>query len=196
MDKPGPLRKDGLKAPVAGGSHWRRDREFSETQATAGLDLIDDRLFWSSPLRHRGGGRAWSLDGGMIAESLQRKRKADRPYVVGQWCENTHQGVPILGHSGRGGQHDVGCLVGDGPGPLRHVRPLADDVGPIRPPLGLGLDDHPAIEAPEHRPPSRRDPIGGVPEDPVVNQVEPGRSLLLREFVVPPPVRDARDRAP
>ena len=87
------LRKDGLKAPVAGVSYWRRDREFSEAQAADGLDLIDDRLFWVSPpwVSPRFRSMLWSLDGGMIVEAAH-KRKADRPYVVGQWCDYT-QGV-------------------------------------------------------------------------------------------------------
>ncbi len=87
------LRKEGLKAPVAGVSYWRRDHEFSEAQASPGLNLIDDRIYWSSPLwvAPRWRSMLWSLDGGMIVDSL-RKRKTDRPYVVGQWCDYT-QGV-------------------------------------------------------------------------------------------------------
>ncbi len=41
------LRKDGLQAPIAGVSHWRREPEFCDAQAAPGLDLIDDRLFWA-----------------------------------------------------------------------------------------------------------------------------------------------------
>jgi len=87
------LRKDGLKAPVAGVSYWRRDHEFSESQAAGGLDLIDDRLFWVNPpwVSPRFRSMLWSLDGGMIVDAT-RKRKTDRPYVVGQWCDYT-QGV-------------------------------------------------------------------------------------------------------
>ena len=40
------LRKDELRAPVAGVSHWRREPEFCAAQAAPGLDLIDDRLYW------------------------------------------------------------------------------------------------------------------------------------------------------
>jgi hypothetical protein len=87
------LRKDGLKAPVAGVSHWRRVHEFSEAQAKSGLDLIDDRIYWNPPptIAPRWRSMLWSLDGGLIAEAAQ-KRKTDRPYVVGQWCDYT-QGV-------------------------------------------------------------------------------------------------------
>ena len=38
------LRAIGLKAPIAGSSHWRREPEFATTQAAPGLDLIDDRV--------------------------------------------------------------------------------------------------------------------------------------------------------
>ncbi len=87
------LRKDGLKTPVAGVSYWRREHDFSEGQATNGLDLIDDRLYWIAPpmIAPRWRSMLWSLDGGMISEAA-RKRKTDRPYVVGQWCDYT-QGV-------------------------------------------------------------------------------------------------------
>lgn len=84
------LRKGGLKAPVAGVSHWRRDHEFNEAQAGAGLDLLDDRLFWLSPslIAPRYRSALWSLDGGYLLDS-SKKRRADRPYVVGQWCDYT-----------------------------------------------------------------------------------------------------------
>ena len=87
------LRKDGLRAPVAGSSHYRREPEFAEVQAAAGLDLVDDRLYWNPPswIAPRWRSMLWSLDGGLIPEA-NRKRKADRPYVVGQWCDYT-QGV-------------------------------------------------------------------------------------------------------
>lgn len=84
------LRKEGLKAPIAGVSHWRREPEFSEAQATAGLDLIDDRIYWLPPslLNPEKRSSLWSDEGGLIAEA-SRKRKTDRPYVVGQWCDFT-----------------------------------------------------------------------------------------------------------
>ena len=84
------LREDHVRVPIAGVSHWRREPEFSATQATQGLDLIDDRLYWSPPL--------WvdpercSLlfsHNGALAAGAVAKRKLDRPYVVGQWCNQT-----------------------------------------------------------------------------------------------------------
>jgi hypothetical protein len=84
------LRKSRVKAPIAGVSHWRREVEFSATQATAGLDLIDDRLYWLPPPWAAPDRRSllWSADGALAAGAA-RKRKTDRPYVVGQWCHQT-----------------------------------------------------------------------------------------------------------
>ena len=85
------LRKDHVRVPIAGVSHWRREPEFSAAQAASGLDLIDDRLFWT-PL-------AWVVsretlaaleppDVGLAALAAI-KRRPDRPYVLGQWCNQT-----------------------------------------------------------------------------------------------------------
>jgi hypothetical protein len=84
------LRKAGLKAPIAGGSHWRRDYDIAAAQAVSGLDLIDDRLYytpptWAAPDRRSA---LWSRDGGMVS-GASKKRKTDRPYVVGQWAVQT-----------------------------------------------------------------------------------------------------------
>ncbi len=84
------LRKLGVKAPIAGGSNWRRDHDFSAAQAATGLDLIDDRLYhtppsWAGPDRRSS---LWSRDGGLIS-GASKKRKPDRPYVVGQWAVQT-----------------------------------------------------------------------------------------------------------
>ncbi len=87
------LKADGLKAPLASVSHWRRDHEFNESLAAPGLDLIDDRIYWMAPswIAPRYRSMLWSLDGGLLIDSA-RKRHADRPYVVGQYC-NLTQGV-------------------------------------------------------------------------------------------------------
>jgi hypothetical protein len=84
------LREFGVKVPIAGCSHWRRESDFNAAQAAAGLDLIDDRLFWTFPTfgdpdRRSMVWSAGSVNGSLKAESA-RKRKADRPYVVGQWA--------------------------------------------------------------------------------------------------------------
>ena len=85
------LRQAGLKAPLAGVSHYRREAEFNEAQAAPGLDLIDDRLFWFPPplIAHRFRSALWDLDGGILLSKSPRKRRPDRPYVVGQWCDYT-----------------------------------------------------------------------------------------------------------
>ncbi|MEJ7637137.1 MAG: hypothetical protein WKF75_03885, partial [Singulisphaera sp.] len=63
------LRGDGLRVPVAGGSHWRREPEFAAVQGAPGLDLIDDRLYWNAPpwLPPERRSILWSLDGGLAA---------------------------------------------------------------------------------------------------------------------------------
>ena len=82
------LRKEGLNASIASVSHWRREPEFAESLDAKGIDLIDDRIYWLSPTwvapRHRS--MLWSLDGGLLIDAA-RKRKVDRPYVLGQWCD-------------------------------------------------------------------------------------------------------------
>jgi hypothetical protein len=85
------LRKDGARVPIAGVSHWHREPEFCGAQAAAGLDLFDDRLFWGPPPWMAPDARSllFSTDGGLGA-SANKKRRADRPYVVGQWCNLTH----------------------------------------------------------------------------------------------------------
>ena len=112
------LRGDGLRVPVAGVSHWRREPEFAAAQAAPGLDLIDDRLYWS-PRRGSlpSGGRS---SGASMAGSPRapRKRKADRPYVVGQWCHQTlgawaypHEGADVLLAAQTAASEDWDALV-------------------------------------------------------------------------------------
>jgi len=86
------LRDDHLRVPIAGVSHWRREPEFCAAQAAPGLDLIDDRLYWSpgdweSPERHS---LLWSHPDASLAAVAAHKRRPDRPYVVGQWCDHSH----------------------------------------------------------------------------------------------------------
>jgi hypothetical protein len=85
------LRRDNLKAPVAGVSHWRRESEFCAAQAAPGLDLIDDRLYWSPPNWAPADMRSmlWSPAQGGLGAHANAKRRTDRPYVVGQWCNQT-----------------------------------------------------------------------------------------------------------
>ena len=85
------LRADKLRVPIAGVSHWRREPEFVQAQSAPGLDLIDDRIYWTSArswaapeLRTM----LWSTEGGLSSYAAS-KRRADRPYVVGHWCNQT-----------------------------------------------------------------------------------------------------------
>jgi hypothetical protein len=113
------LRKAGVKVPIAGGSHWKRDYDYSAAQAISGLDLIDDRLFynpptWSGPERRS---LLWNLQGGLIADAKQ-KRKNDRPYVVGQWASQTtgawatpYEGADLLLAAETASREDWDALV-------------------------------------------------------------------------------------
>jgi hypothetical protein len=98
------LRASQLHVPIAGVSHWRREGEFVGAQAGSGLDLIDDRIFWGPPSWVGPGylSSLWSLDGG-VAALAKLKRREDRPYVVGQWCDQasgawalTHEAGDVL----------------------------------------------------------------------------------------------------
>jgi hypothetical protein len=84
------LRRAQVRVPIAGVSHWRREPEFCAALATPGLDLIDDRLYWNPPLwvDPERCSFLFSHNGALAAGALA-KRKADRPYVVGQWCHQT-----------------------------------------------------------------------------------------------------------
>ena len=84
------IRKLGVKVPIAGGSHWKREHDYAAAEAAPGLDLIDDRLYyappsWAGPDRRS---MLWSRTGGLLADA-SKKRKPDRPYVVGQWAMQT-----------------------------------------------------------------------------------------------------------
>jgi hypothetical protein len=94
----GRLRQDGLKAPIAGVSHWRREPEFAASLIAPGLDLIDDRLYWSPSTFVTPDFRSqlWDRDGG-LAVGASRKQAESRPYVVGQWCPQT-QGAWAFPH--------------------------------------------------------------------------------------------------
>ena len=84
------LRKEGLKRPIAGSSHWRRDPEFVAAQVGAGLDLVDDRLYWMPPRFGAPERRSMLFKATVtLATEAARKRKNDRPFVVGEWCAHT-----------------------------------------------------------------------------------------------------------
>lgn len=81
------LRKGGLKRPIAGSSHWRRDPEFVAAQVGTGLDLVDDRLYWMPPRFGTPERRSMLFKASVtIATEAAHKRKHDRPFVVGEWC--------------------------------------------------------------------------------------------------------------
>ncbi len=85
------LRVDKLRVPIAGVSHWRREAEFVQAQCGPGLDLIDDRIYWASPRSWAAPDMRtmlWSVEGGLAGYAAS-KRRTDRPYVVGHWCNQT-----------------------------------------------------------------------------------------------------------
>lgn len=81
----------GLKVPIAGCSHWRREPEFAAAQAGRGLDLIEDRLYWTPPLFafESRRGLVWQARDGLL-DLAAKKRRGDRPYLVGQWAAHTN----------------------------------------------------------------------------------------------------------
>ncbi len=86
------LRHARLRVPIAGVSHWRIEPEYARAQAAPGLDLIDDRIYyymlgreWADPSVSS---MLWSREGGLTFFA-DKKRRPDRPYVVGQWCNQT-----------------------------------------------------------------------------------------------------------
>jgi len=115
----GEVRKLGLRVPIAGGSHWKRDAYYSAAQAAPGLDLIDDRLYsnppgWTNP-DHRS--LLWSRDGA-LAGLAAKKRKPDRPYVVGQWADPTfgawatpYEGADLILAAGTASAEDWDALI-------------------------------------------------------------------------------------
>jgi hypothetical protein len=84
------LRNDGVRVPIAGCSHWRREPEFSAGLAAPPLDLVDDRLFWLPPsfAAAEMKSQLWSTEGSLGAGAA-RKRHPGVAYVVGQWCSQT-----------------------------------------------------------------------------------------------------------
>jgi hypothetical protein len=104
------LRKDGLLAPVAGVSHWRREPEFCAAQAVPGLDLIDDRIYWgtmpwaSPEIRSM----LWGPAARGLAAVADVKRRPDRPYVLGQWCNQT---VPAWSFPHEAADHMLGAYT-------------------------------------------------------------------------------------
>ncbi|MGO9600972.1 MAG: hypothetical protein ACLP7Q_23570 [Isosphaeraceae bacterium] len=86
----GALRNDGVRVPIAGCSHWRREPEFSAGLAAPPLDLVDDRLFWLPSIFAAAEMKSqlWGTDGSLSAGAA-RKRHPGVAYAVGQWCPQT-----------------------------------------------------------------------------------------------------------
>lgn len=113
------VRKIGLKVPIAGGSHWKRDHDLSTAAAAPGLDLVDDRLYYNGPSWADPERRALvrARDGGLVAMAA-RKRRPDRPYVVGQWAVPTfgawaapHEGADLIAAAATAAAEDWDALI-------------------------------------------------------------------------------------
>ncbi|WP_152051089.1 hypothetical protein [Tautonia marina] len=84
------LRAIGLRVPIAGSSHFRREPEFAAAQRAEGLTLIDDRLFWQPPRFAAPELRSLIRRPTDELTSLANAKSApDRPYVVGQYASYT-----------------------------------------------------------------------------------------------------------
>jgi hypothetical protein len=86
----GDLRELGVRVPIAGASHWRREADFNAAQAAKGLDAIDDRLYWPNPRFALPERRSQLWDPrGDLRVLAKPKRRPDRAYAVAQWCAQT-----------------------------------------------------------------------------------------------------------
>ncbi len=104
------LRTLGIRVPIAGVSHWRREPEFGAAQGAAGLDVIEDRLFWSAPLYASGARRSMVGQAeGSLTSLAGRKRRKDRPYLVGQWA---HRGEGLWAMPFEGADLLLGTAMG------------------------------------------------------------------------------------
>ncbi|MEW4566552.1 hypothetical protein AB1L88_01665 [Tautonia sp. JC769] len=86
----GDLRAMGLRVPIAGASHFRREPEFAAAQRAEGLDLIEDRLFWQPPRFAAPELRSMiRRPTDELTPQATAKLDRDRPYVVGQYASYT-----------------------------------------------------------------------------------------------------------
>jgi hypothetical protein len=80
----------GLRVPIAGSSHFRRESEFAAAQRAEGLDLIEDRLFWQPPRFAAPELRSMiRRPTDELTTQANAKLDRDRPYVVGQYASYT-----------------------------------------------------------------------------------------------------------
>ncbi|WP_169974349.1 hypothetical protein [Tautonia rosea] len=84
------LRSLGLRVPIAGSAHFRREPEFAAAQRAEGLDLIDDRLFWQPPRFAAPELRSFiRRPSDELSPLANAKVARDRAYVVGQYASYT-----------------------------------------------------------------------------------------------------------
>ncbi len=81
------LREEGLKAPIASVTHWRREPGWwLDLLSDQAFDLIEDRLFWSFGPWMASERRSLLWDGQADwLGQLERKRDPSKPYVLGEF---------------------------------------------------------------------------------------------------------------
>jgi hypothetical protein len=82
------LKEGGLRVPIAGSAHWRREPEFVRAQRARSLDFVSDRIYWTAPFFLAAEDRGITgVGAAVLTEAVNKKRAEDRPYVL-TWVVN------------------------------------------------------------------------------------------------------------
>jgi hypothetical protein len=152
------LREAGIIAPLAGSSHWLRQPEFVAAQTAPGLDLIDDRFYWSPPAWVGPERRSllWESGGGLF-DAVAHKRRDDRPYVLGDWGVHTSgtwdtpyaaAEILLVSELARAGDWDAVIHRGLGSSPTVWGSTVpGTGIGPDSRPIPLAVNANPTVFA-------------------------------------------------
>lgn len=81
------LKETGLKAPIAGIAHWRREQEWNAPLAATGLGVVEDRYYWQYPPWSQPATRSSIFDSARsLAAVAASKRQKNQAYALAQWC--------------------------------------------------------------------------------------------------------------
>ncbi len=81
------LKTIGLKTPIAGVGHWRRDSEWNEAFGAPGLSVIEDRNYWPYAPWLQPEYRSSIFDSAKSFGNISiSKRQKEMAYVMAQWC--------------------------------------------------------------------------------------------------------------
>lgn len=81
------LKEVGLKAPIAGVGHWRREQEWAATLSAPGLSVVEDRYYWPYAPWSQPAYRSSVFDSARsLASVAVSKRQKNMAYVMAQWC--------------------------------------------------------------------------------------------------------------